>query len=324
MKKNLKNIAGVTLVELMVGVAVTALMMGAMFASYSVVNNSYRQVSDKAQISRSGRDIIGMMVKDIRMAGYRYYHGENSEGISFASDLTHISGLEDEFDMIDSHDPLLVFRDILGYEAADQPPNDLDPDTDTFDPRMKHNNSDLCCDRIHIVYEDFDKTDPTQKFKKFRVSYFALAMEDSANDKYYGVYKTKESWIQDTTPDSGDKGNWVSNCSECYTNELVRSHVVDMEFLLFDEHGHHLWDDFVGSYPLPINSTRDKIYEIRQVDMALTFRSNKDFYKSELAGTKRRYVKTLGSDRNKTNPGYKDKYLRESIVVSVHTRNIGG
>ena len=97
-----------------------------------------------------------------------------------------------------------------------------------------------------------------------------------------------------------------------------------MEFLLFDENCHHLWDDFVGSYPLPINSTRDKIYEIRQVDMALTFRSNKDFYKSELEGTKRRYVKTLGSDRNKTNPGYKDKYLRESIVVSVHTRNIGG
>ena len=65
MKKNLKNIAGVTLVELMVGVAVTALMMGAMFASYSVVNNSYRQVSDKAQISRSGRDIIGRLVTDI-------------------------------------------------------------------------------------------------------------------------------------------------------------------------------------------------------------------------------------------------------------------
>ena len=40
MKKNLKNIAGVTLVELMVGVAVTPLMMGAMIASYSVVNNS--------------------------------------------------------------------------------------------------------------------------------------------------------------------------------------------------------------------------------------------------------------------------------------------
>ena len=324
MKNNLKNIAGVTLVELMVGVAVTALMIGAMFASYSVVNNSYRQVSDKAQISRSGRDIIGMMVKDIRLAGFRYYHGENSEGISYASDLTHISGLEDEFDMIDSHDPLLVFRDILGYEAADYtPPADAGTQI-AFDPRMKHEASDICCDRIHIVYEDFDETSPTQKFKKFRISYFALAMEDSANDEYYGIYKTKESWEQDTTPDSGDKGNWVSNCTECYTNQLVRSHVVDMEFLLFNEHGHHLWDDFESSYPLPINSSRDKLYKIRQVDMALTFRSNKDFYKSELGGTKRRFIKTLSNNRNKDNLGFKDKYLRESIVVSVHTRNIGG
>ena len=322
MKKNLIKIAGVTLIELLVGVAVTALMMGAMFATYSVVNGSYKQVNDKAQISRSGRDIVGMMVKDIRLAGFRYYHGENSDGISYASDLTHISGLEDERDMIDSHDPLIVFRDILGFEAADYDPPSGDT-SGSFDPKVKHKSPDLCCDRIHIVYEDFDENDPTQKFKKFRVSYFALAMEDSSNDKFYGVYKTKESWKQNTAIE-GDLGNWTSACTECYTNQLVRSHVVDMEFLLFDEHGHHLWDDFEKSYPLPINSTREKLYKIRQVDLALTFRSNKDLFKSDLEGEKRRYVKTLRNERNTSNLGYKDKYLRESIVVSVHTRNIGG
>ncbi len=322
MKKNLIKIAGVTLIELLVGVAVTSLMMGAMFATYSVVNGSYKQVSDKAQISRSGRDIVGMMVKDIRLAGFRYYHGENSDGISYASDLTHISGLEDERDMIDSHDPIIVFRDILGFEAADSPPSS-GTTSDSFDSKVKHKSPDLCCDRIHIVYEDFDENDPTQKFKKFRVSYFALAMEDSSNDKFYGIYKTKESWKQNTAIES-DLGNWTSTCTECYTNQLVRSHVVDMEFLLFDEHGHHLWDDFEKSYPLPINSTREKLYKIRQVDLALTFRSNKDFFKSDLEGEKRRYVKTLSNERNTSNLGYKDKYLRESIVVSVHTRNIGG
>ena len=74
MKKDLKKIAGITLIEMLVGIAVTALMMGAMFATYTVVNNSYRQVIDKATISRSGRDIVGMMIKDIRLAGFRYYH----------------------------------------------------------------------------------------------------------------------------------------------------------------------------------------------------------------------------------------------------------
>ena len=58
MKKKLNKISGVTLIELLVGVAVTAIMMGAMFASYTAVNSSYKQVTDKARISSSSRDIV--------------------------------------------------------------------------------------------------------------------------------------------------------------------------------------------------------------------------------------------------------------------------
>ena len=72
-KKNVKNIKGLTLIEILIGVAVTALMMGAMFSSYTVVNNSYNQVTDRAQVSRSSRDIVGMIVRDIRLAGFKYY-----------------------------------------------------------------------------------------------------------------------------------------------------------------------------------------------------------------------------------------------------------
>ena len=50
----------------------------------------------------------------------------------------------------------------------------------------------------------------------------------------------------------------------------------------------------------------------------------RDFYKSKPKGDLKRFIKTLRKDRNTANKGYKDKYLRESIVVSVHTRNIGG
>ena len=51
--KHLKNIAGVSLIELLIGICVTALMMGALFSTYTVVNNSYNQVVDKASVSRS-------------------------------------------------------------------------------------------------------------------------------------------------------------------------------------------------------------------------------------------------------------------------------
>ena len=317
MKKNkTKNIAGVTLIEMLIGVAVTALMMGAMFSTYSVVKNSFNQVNDRAKISRSARDIVGMMVKDIRLAGFKYYYGENIDAIATSEDLTHLSGLEEGRDIIDSHDPLIVIKDKLGYFAADQI---LDVE-DT--PKVVKHHGIVCCDRIHIVYGDFDKNDPLQKYKKYRVTYYAMPMQNNENDKFYGVYKTKESWIEN--PDS-PKGQWVSSCSECYTSQLVRSHLVDMEFLLFDAHGQHLFNPETKTYPQPDNSSSVDLYRIKQVDMRLTFRSKKDFYRSDsltVGGEKKlRIVQGLGTDRHEE---YQDKYLRDSVVVSIHTRNIGG
>ena len=48
-------------------------MMGAMFTSYNVVNNTYSQVTDRAKISTAGRDVVGMIMRDIRNAGFKYY-----------------------------------------------------------------------------------------------------------------------------------------------------------------------------------------------------------------------------------------------------------
>ena len=314
MNRKLNKISGVTLIELLVGVAVTALMMGAMFASYTAVNSSYKQVTDKARISSSSRDIVGMMMKDIRLAGFKYYYGKNDEDIPFADNLTHITGLEDGRGIIDSHDPIIVFRDILGYSAADTIPPGSDP---PIEP--KNRSTDTCCDRIHIVYGDFDKNDPKQKYKRYRLSYFALPIdnEDGDNDNdFYGVYKTKESWIENSeTP----FGNWTSSCTECYRDQLVRSHLIDMEFLLFDENGHDLYKD--GDYPLPNNDNRAGLYKIRQVDMSLMFRSNKEFFKTK--PKKPKFLKTLNNDRY-GGDGFDDKYLRDNVVVSVNTRNIGG
>ena len=39
-----------------------------MYTSYSVVNNTYSQVTDRAKISSAGRDVVEMIPRDIRMA----------------------------------------------------------------------------------------------------------------------------------------------------------------------------------------------------------------------------------------------------------------
>ena len=77
-KYNLKNIAGLSLVEMLIGIVITSMMIAAIYTSYNVVNKSYSQVTDRAKISRSGRDIVEMLMRDIRMAGFKYVLGTNT------------------------------------------------------------------------------------------------------------------------------------------------------------------------------------------------------------------------------------------------------
>ena len=73
MKKKIKNISGVTLIEILIGVVISVVMMAAMFTSYNVVNSTYSQVTDTAKISQAGRETLGMIMRDVRLAGYKYF-----------------------------------------------------------------------------------------------------------------------------------------------------------------------------------------------------------------------------------------------------------
>ena len=67
--KHSKYIIGLSLIEILIGIIITSIMMAAMYTSYSVVNQSYNQVSEKAKISKSSRDLVSMLMRDIRMSG---------------------------------------------------------------------------------------------------------------------------------------------------------------------------------------------------------------------------------------------------------------
>ena len=77
-KKYIKNILGLTLVEILIGIVVSSLMMAAMYTTYSIVNTTYNQVVDKAKISRSSRDLVELLIRDVRMSGFKYYLGTNT------------------------------------------------------------------------------------------------------------------------------------------------------------------------------------------------------------------------------------------------------
>jgi len=293
-KNKLKNIAGITLIEIMIGVVISAIMMGAMYTTYSIVNSSYSQVTDRAKISRSGRDIIAMLIRDIRLAGFKYHYGVNTDDISKQDNLEYISGSSG---IKISHDPIIVIKNKLGDA------------TDSSDIGISKNDKvlDQCCDKIHIVYGDFNQND-TQPYKRYRVTYFA---KPSGDNEYYAVYKSKQSWIQST---ESTTGNWSSSCTECFSGELIRDHLVDMEFIVFDKQGR-----IISPPPKPNDSSRVDLYNIKAVDIRLTFRSKNEFYRFNAKDDSPRLVKGLGERTRE----FLDKYLRDSVVVTVNTRNIG-
>ena len=311
-KKELKNIAGLTLIEILIGLVISTLMMAAIFTTYQVVNNSYSQVTDRAKISRSGRDIVSMLMRDIRLAGFKYYLGVNDDDIAISDPLSFKGGTVKHVQ--ESHDPLIIVKDKLGYST--------NKEEDENGPT--NSSHDLCCDRIHIVYGDYDGSDIDQKYKKYRITYYAEPRgeecddtdDDDSNDcdstnRYYGVYKTKESWEEtDANP-----GSWiVSGCAECYTGELIRDHLVDMEFIPYKIDGKAIIPP-----PHPNKDSRVDLYNIRSVDVRLTFRSKKEFFRYRAKKDSPRLVKGIG---NRTRE-FTDRFLRDSVVVTVHTRNIG-
>ena len=316
------KINGFSLIEILIGVAIASIMMAAMFASYTVVNNTYSRVTDVAGISRSGRDIVSMLMRDIRMAGFKYYYGvfENSKTDIPKQDYLEFILGDDDDSKENSHMPVVIYKNTLGYDTivstADLTAKlgknlSLGSENHTDDPLK------VCCDRIHIVYGDFNANHSNQPYKRYRVTYFAMPVERKIGqnvDQYYAVYKSKESWKQelnDGVPE--EKGEWVSNCDECYAGELIREHVVDMEFIALDKNG-----KTVNANPA---ENLEEMFNIRSVDVKLTFRSSSP--KGYFAKTQKKIVNSFTSDRSDV-AEVEDRYLRDNIFVTVHTRNIGG
>ena len=92
----------------------------------------------------------------------------------------------------------------------------------------------------------------------------------------------------------------------------VVDYVDDMIFNPVDEKGM-----LINPPPSATNVNKDLIYKIKTVDIALTVRSTKNFFRN----SKIRDVFALkDSTRNKKKT---DKYLRDTIIVTAHARNLG-
>ena len=256
-----KNIQGITLIEILIGVVISSIMMGAMLTSYKVVNGSYRQVIDKASIGNSSRTFSDMLLRDIRMGGYKHFD-----------------------------DPLITVD------------NNSNPDIPI---EIIKNANNTCCDKITIVYGDFDRNlSNDAKFKRYKVTYSSTV--STSEDGVFQIRKTKEEW-NNTSSTWEDKSENI----ETYTNEVVADFVADIEFIAKDELGNEI-------IPPPTwnNKNSDKIYSIHTIEIFLTFRSKNAFYNNSKART---ITSLFSTERNQEND---DRFLRDPIILNAYTRNL--
>ena len=109
------------------------------------------------------------------------------------------------------------------------------------------------------------------------------------------------------------EGKWIAypDCAECYHNQLVRDYVDDMEFIPIGKEGQKI------AYPDPTTSAgRESLYNLRAVDIRIAFKSKRDFFRSINPD---RSLKGFSKDAVEFN----DRKLRDNVVVTVYTRNIG-
>jgi prepilin-type N-terminal cleavage/methylation domain-containing protein len=72
-----------TLVEMLVALAVSAIIIGATYASYEMVARQYHKNMDIADMHTSGRAIMRIIERDVRMAGFEYR--DNNAIITYGS-----------------------------------------------------------------------------------------------------------------------------------------------------------------------------------------------------------------------------------------------
>jgi type II secretory pathway pseudopilin PulG len=198
MKKKLSSIAGLTLVEILIAVVISALMMAAMFTSYSIVNSTYRQVTDRAKISQAGRDLVGQILREVRMAGYKYVN-DNITTSDNPIKITKGTGIGSSCDKIE-----IVFGGIEYDKSAAE------------DDRISYT-------RYKITYECKKSTiiDDTIPGGADFIEGFA-------------VYKSKYRW---NTTSSSWSDPATDSDETTYEDEKILDYVQDLVFIPFDEDG---------------------------------------------------------------------------------------
>ena len=287
MKKKLINIAGFTLIEILIAIVITSLMMAAMFTSYTLVNSTYRQVTERKKISQAGRDTVGTMLREIRMAGFKY--------------------LNDDIAASTEHNPIRITKGTGFGSGGTCDKIEIVYGGITYDSTASGTAADpkYTFERYKITYE----CEPSKKIDDTVVG-------GTTPITGFEILKSKERWDGNIFKHN----NFTPIDDTLYKKQILLDYVQDLVFIPYDENG-KIIDTGTSAYAPPDN----KAYDLRTVDIGLVIRSTKPFYKQDKAGVIARKIISIASTTNTgaRDIDQGDRYLRDVITVTANATHIG-
>ena len=143
-----------TLVEMLVALAVSSIIIIASYASYDLVATQYRKNLDIADMHTSGRAIMRIIERDIRMAGFEYRDKDAK----------------------------------VTYGTIRQPPDEKSKLSVPV-PLGIEDSFNKCCDKVRVIYDYFDED--TKKAERIRIRYWAEPHTSNKGSRYR-LYKQKD------------------------------------------------------------------------------------------------------------------------------------
>ena len=133
-----------TLVEMLVALAVSSIIIIASYASYDLVATQYRKNIDIADMHTSGRAIMRIIERDIRMAGFEYR--DKDAKVTYGT----------------------IKAPIDRYDSRNKCKRDNDPKK--------------VCDEVTVIYDYFDEE--SKKAERIRIKYWAETHTSNKGSRY--------------------------------------------------------------------------------------------------------------------------------------------
>ena len=144
-----------TLVEMLVALAVSSIIIIASYASYDLVATQYRKNIDIADMHTSGRAIMRIIERDIRMAGFEYRDKDAK----------------------------------VTYGAITLPPDEQSKLPVPSAPLDIDDSDNKCCDKVRVIYDYFDEE--SKKAERIRIRYWTEHHKSNKGSRYR-LFKQKD------------------------------------------------------------------------------------------------------------------------------------